>query len=274
MIDFPYAKINIGLSVNKKRKDGFHEIETILMPVDLCDALEIVENSTEAFKYTTSGIKIDSEIKGHLCYKAWGKIKSHFSINGVQLHLHKNIPIGAGLGGGSSDAAFTLKMLNQFFELKIPKNELKAIVAEIGNDCPFFIDGKASYAFDKGQLLEQIDLDLKAYQILIVYPHISISTKWAYESITPRKKALPLTELIRKPIEAWRDLIKNDFEQVVFQKYPEIEIIKSKLYEKGAVYASLSGSGSAVYGLFKKIPVIKNSFKDYFIWHGRIGFIH
>ncbi|MFC2100532.1 4-(cytidine 5'-diphospho)-2-C-methyl-D-erythritol kinase [Bacteroidota bacterium] len=270
MIFFPNAKINIGLFVKKKLPDGFHEIESIMIPVALCDLLEVVVNESDEFKLTTSGISIESEIEKNLCYKAWKIVNSRYEIPGVQMHLHKNIPVGAGLGGGSSDAAYTLKLLNHYFELKIGEEELMVMAGEIGNDCPFFISNKISFAYNKGQLLKPLELDLKLYHVVIVFPNMNISTRWAYQSIIPERKSESLFNLISLPIDQWKERIYNDFESVVFAEYPEIEKIKEVLYSQGAVYASLSGSGSVVYGIFNEFPVLKNDFEPYFTWQGRI----
>jgi len=273
MIVFPNAKINLGLFVKGILPGGFHEIESIMIPVGLCDILEVVVSESEAFKLTLSGTSIDSENEQNLCYKAWQILSSHTNIPGIQMHLHKNIPVGAGLGGGSSDAAFTLKLLNEYFKLEIPEHELISVASDLGNDCPFFIQNKPAFAYNKGQLIKPIEPDMDSKYIVIVFPNIHISTQWAYNSVQPEGKPESLIDLIALPIDQWKKRICNDFETIVFEKYPQIQKIKEELYSQGAIYASLSGSGSAVYGLFNQKPDLRKKFINYFYWQGplRIG---
>ena len=248
MILFPNAKINLGLHIKSKRADGYHDLETIFYSVNYCDILEILPSDQLAF--TSSGIDIPG--KSNLCLDAYNLLKNDFDIPAVQIHLHKIIPIGAGLGGGSSDAAFTLKGLNKLFGLQLNTEQLKTYAVQIGADCPFFIENKPMLATGIGEILESIELDLSAYHIAIVKPNIHVSTKEAYSLVTPNESLISLRDLIKSPVKEWQ--LQNDFEQSVFAKYPAIEDLKNSLYEQGAVYAAMSGSGSSVFGLFESRP--------------------
>ena len=252
MIVFPNAKINIGLNVVSKREDGYHNLETIFFPLKLADALEFVEaNET---KLTTSGIQIDGAPEQNLILKAYHLLHEDFNIPPVHFHLHKVIPFGAGLGGGSSDAAFTLKMLNDYFNLGLSSQKLEFYAAQIGADCPFFILNKPTFATGIGNKFHNIELNLSDYEIVILKPNISVSTIEAYKNVIPRNPKFRLTEIIKTPVDQWRNLIVNDFEKSVFQKYPQIGVLKSLLYDLGAGFASMSGSGSAVFGIFRHLP--------------------
>ena len=248
MILFPNAKINVGLRIKSKRADGYHELETIFYPVNYCDVLEILPSDEIAF--TSSGIDIPGD--GNLCLDAYHLLKQDFNIPAVHIHLHKIIPIGAGLGGGSSDAAFTLKGLNDIFDLQLSSEQLRIYAVQIGADCPFFIENKPMLATGIGEVLESIDLDLSAYHIAIVKPDIHVSTAEAYSGVTPKEPLCSLRDLIKSPIKEWQ--FQNDFEQSVFSKHPAIKELKNLLYKQGAVYAAMSGSGSSVYGLFESRP--------------------
>lgn len=249
MISFPNAKINIGLNIVEKRADGFHNIESIFYPVlDIYDVLEVVKSDELVFNST--GITIPGDEKNNLCLKAYYLIKKDFGISPVQIHLHKVIPIGAGLGGGSSDAAFMLKTLNQLFELQLSNEQLITYAKHLGSDCAFFIENKPVYAFNKGDEFEAIQLDLSAYELKIEYPEIHIGTAEAYSGVHPQKSTIDLKQAIKQPIDNWKEKIRNDFEKSIFQNHPKIEALKNKMYQNGAVYAAMTGSGSAVYGIF------------------------
>ena len=248
MILFPNAKINVGLHIKSKRADDYHELETIYYPISYCDILEILPSDELVF--TSSGIDIPGD--GNLCLDAYNLLKQDFNIPAVHIHLHKIIPVGAGLGGGSSDAAFTLKGLNRLFDLQLSSEQLKIYAVQIGADCPFFIESKIMLATGIGEVLEPIDLDLSAYHIAIVKPNIHVSTAEAYSGVTPKEPLYSLRDLIKFPVKQWQ--IQNDFEQSVFMKYPAIEDLKNSLYKQGAVYAAMSGSGSSVFGLFESRP--------------------
>uniref|UniRef100_UPI003216B805 4-(cytidine 5'-diphospho)-2-C-methyl-D-erythritol kinase n=1 Tax=uncultured Draconibacterium sp. TaxID=1573823 RepID=UPI003216B805 len=252
MITFPNAKINIGLNVVSKRPDGYHNLETIFYPVKLADALEMVESDKTEF--SSSGIEIDGKAENNLVFKAYQLLQKEYDLPPVKLHLHKVVPFGAGLGGGSADAAFTLKMLNSYFDLNISTEKLENYAAQIGADCPFFIQNKPTFASGIGDQFESVSLDLSAFEIVIVKPNVSVSTPEAYQNIIPASAGFNLKELKKLPVEDWKHVVKNDFEKSVFPNFPEIEKLKNKLYDLGAVYASMSGSGSAVFGIFRHLP--------------------
>ncbi|MGQ1784363.1 4-(cytidine 5'-diphospho)-2-C-methyl-D-erythritol kinase [Saccharicrinis sp. GN24d3] len=266
MICFPNAKINIGLYVTQKRPDGYHNIETLFYPTQLKDALEIIENKNgkEDFVWSYSGIDVDADPEDNLCVKALMLLKKDYEIPPVKMHLHKVIPFGAGLGGGSADAAFTLKALNQMFDLGIRERKLLEYSAELGADCAFFIYNTPHTATGIGDVLSPCNIDLKGYHLLLVKPDIHVSTPVAYRGITPRLPEIDFQDQLRLPVENWKGIIKNDFETAVFPNYPEIEDVKEKMYTKGAVYASMTGSGAAVFGLFKEEPDIE--FANCFSW--------
>jgi 4-diphosphocytidyl-2-C-methyl-D-erythritol kinase len=272
MILFPNAKINLGLRIKEKRQDGYHSIETILIPVALCDVLEFIEEGKRQTTLTLTGIELDTEIEDNLVIKAWKIMNRKFKIPAVSIHLHKVIPIGAGLGGGSADAAFMLKGLNEHFKCGCGIDELKVLAGELGSDCPFFITNTSSLGTGRGEKLEAIDIPIINYEILLVKPDIHIPTKEAYSGIVPMIPPESLKTLIQTPVEEWCNTIINDFETVVFNKYPVIRSIKNKLLELGAVYASMTGSGSAVYGIFKPgdIPIGLKEFSDYFTFRGTL----
>jgi 4-diphosphocytidyl-2-C-methyl-D-erythritol kinase len=252
MIVFPNAKINIGLNVVSKREDGYHNLETIFFPLKLADALEFVE--TDETKLTTSGIQIDGAPEQNLILKAYNLLRADFNLPPAHFHLHKVIPFGAGLGGGSSDAAFTLIMLNDYFNLGLSPQKLEFYASQIGADCPFFILNKPTFATGIGNKFHNIELDLTDYEIVILKPNIAVSTIEAYKNVIPRNPKFRLTEIIKTPVEEWKNLIVNDFEKSVFRKYPQIAELKQLLYDFGAGYASMSGSGSAVFGIFHHLP--------------------
>lgn len=253
MISFPNAKINIGLNVVSKRDDGYHNLETIFYPVKMADALELADS--DKIQFTASGIEIDGKPENNLVLKAYKILRTNYKLPPVKLHLHKVIPFGAGLGGGSSDAAFTLKMLNDYFNLKISSEKLQFYASKIGADCPFFIENKPVFASGIGDQFQPVNLDLSEYEILIVKPDISVSTPDAYRNVIPQKPTFNLKDIGKLPIEEWKNIIKNDFEKSVFQNYPEIENLKQTLYKMGALYASMSGSGSAVFGVFRHLSI-------------------
>lgn len=266
MVLFPNCKINLGLNIIRKRSDGFHDLETVFYPIKLYDALEVIP-SKENILYTQTGIPINFKVGGNLCLKAHELLKKDFpQIASVKMHLHKAIPIGGGLGGGSSDAAFTLKLLDQEFNLGLTADKLFDYSLQLGSDCPFFIINKPCFASGRGELLETIQLDLSVWKFVIVNPQIQINTSRAFSQITPALPAKPVKEIIQQPPGTWKTDLKNDFEDVVFKQHVEIKIIKEELYKAGAVYSSLSGSGSSVYGIFSKEQKMKLNFPPgYFV---------
>lgn len=266
MVIFPNAKINIGLTITEKRPDGFHNIETCFYPVQWNDVLEIV--SSKKMEINITGINIPGDPKENLVYKAYELLKKDFDLPPVKMHLHKVVPIGAGLGGGSADAAFAVKALAEMFNLIFEPDLLKIYTSKLGSDCSFFIDNQPSMAYGKGDELEPIDLNLSEKFIFIVYPNIHVPTKEAYAGIKPGHSPYNLQQSLQNnSISEWKEIIRNDFEGSVFIKYPEIRNIKEKLYELGALYAAMSGSGSAVFGIFDEYLPVKEHFKEgYIIW--------
>lgn len=260
MISFPNSKINLGLSVLEKRSDGFHNIESVFYPIFYQDALEIIE-SREAipFKISSSGLEVAGPQEENLIWKAWKKLSEIRELPNLRVHLHKNIPMGAGLGGGSADASFFLKGMNEYFELGLKQTELISIASKIGSDCAFFIENKALFACGKGDELSPVSVDLNSYFIAIVHPNIHSNTAIAYKELDPhRKKSGDLKKIVETiPVSEWKNCLFNHFEDSVFRRIPQAKEIKDALYKNGAIYASLSGSGSAVYGIFDKEPVLK-----------------
>ncbi|MBL7931382.1 MAG: 4-(cytidine 5'-diphospho)-2-C-methyl-D-erythritol kinase [Bacteroidia bacterium] len=260
MVVFPNCKINLGLHVVEKRQDGFHNIETVFYPVKWCDALEVIENtsSTEQFKFSQSGLSIDVVPEQNILYKTWKLVSEVAKFPNIQVHLHKNIPMGAGLGGGSANAAFFINLLDSKFNLQLPDSKKFFIASQLGSDCSFFINNKPVFASGKGDEFQTISCDLSSYYILVVMPPVHSNTREAYDGLTPVKPQKDLKDLVeRLPVKDWKGLIKNDFELSIFKKYPSVKTLKESLYENGAVYASMSGSGSAVYGIFENNPEIR-----------------
>lgn len=249
MITFPNAKINIGLNITEKRSDGYHNLETIFYPIDLCDSLEFVQNDETQFNCT--GLKIEGEPENNLILKAYKLLKEEFDLPNIDIHLHKSIPMGAGLGGGSADAAFMLKMLNNEFKLGLSSQELEQKATKLGADCAFFIENKPTLAKGIGNIFEPTTINLSGYHIVLIKPEVHVSTAEAYGGCKPQRWTTPLEVAIKRPITEWNDCIFNDFEQTVFIAHPELSEIKDMLYAKGAVYAAMSGSGSTIYGLFE-----------------------
>ena len=270
MISFPNAKINLGLNIIGRRPDGFHNIETIFYPVQWCDVLEIIteQSSKSVIQFKNTGTKIFSKEHQNLCLKAYDLLAGKSEFLSVKMHLHKIIPIGAGLGGGSSDAAFTLSLLNKLFNLKLNDGQMEKYASQLGSDCAFFIQNKPVFASGKGDQFEEIKLDLKNYFIIIVKPKVRVSTTEAYSNIVPSKPAASLKELIKLPVTKWKENIRNDFEKSIFEKFAIIKNIKTKLYKYGAVYASMSGSGSSVYGIFTEEKNLNHSFRNCTVWNG------
>jgi 4-diphosphocytidyl-2-C-methyl-D-erythritol kinase len=251
MIRFPHAKINLGLAVIDKRPDGFHNLETIFYPIPLKEVLEIVPSSE--FSFIQSGLKIKGTAGENLVVRAYNLLKSEFSaVESVDIILHKAIPMGAGLGGGSSDAAETLLALDKMFNLKISPVRLNSLALQLGSDCPFFLQSKPVFASGRGENLKPVSIDLSSYTLLLVHPGQKIDTAWAYSKVIPGKQALDLMEIIQKPVDTWKTLLKNDFETPVFNSHPQLRMIKEKLYDSGAIYASMTGSGSTIFGIFHK----------------------
>ncbi|MEZ5047335.1 MAG: 4-(cytidine 5'-diphospho)-2-C-methyl-D-erythritol kinase [Chitinophagaceae bacterium] len=264
MIQFPNAKINLGLSVVKKREDGFHDLETIFYPIALFDCLEfIVSNKTSFALYSDEETLINTE--ENTVWKAYDLLqKKHPTIPALNIQLLKKIPSGAGLGGGSADGSFMLMMLNKYFQLKIPKEKLLEYALSLGSDCPFFIYNTPCFATGQGEKLSPISLDLSAYTLIIVKPKIHISTAWAFSQLSAQKPSNSILEVIQKPIVSWRDILINDFQSPIENHYPQLKEIRQKLYSLDALYASMSGSGSSYYAFFDKKNFCKHDISKVF----------
>lgn len=262
MIVFPCAKINLGLNIVSKREDGYHNLETVFYPIPLYDALEI-KYMDEKFPSDTAcdlkvtGNAVDCDEQKNLVVKAYHILAADYQLPRIHTHLYKHIPSQAGLGGGSSDAAFMIRLLDERFRLNIGNPEMERYAARLGADCAFFIEAEPAYAEGIGDVLmpaDGPDGNLQGYYLCVVKPDVAVSTKEAYSAITPKKPAKSCRDIVRQPIETWKEELVNDFEEPIFKMHPELEAIKQKLYDQGAAYASMSGSGSALYGIFKEEP--------------------
>jgi 4-diphosphocytidyl-2-C-methyl-D-erythritol kinase len=271
VIVFPNSKINLGLNILRKRSDGYHDLETVFYPIPLTDILEIIENKhpedSPRMPFTISGFSIPEVPASNICAKAYKLLKKDFpKLPFIQMHLHKTVPLGAGLGGGSADASFALKVLNELFHLNLTDDQLMKYSFELGSDCPFFILNKPCFATGRGEILEKIAIDLSAYKFVIVNPGIHIHTGDTFAKLKPALPGKSIREIIAQPIKTWKKELRNDFEKIVFEQYHEIADIKAALYAAGAIYASMSGSGSTVYGIFPKDQKLSLSFsKNYFV---------
>jgi 4-diphosphocytidyl-2-C-methyl-D-erythritol kinase len=272
MVVFPNAKINIGLRITGKRSDGYHDIETIFYPVKLSDAMEFVVPdeviSKDILKVT--GIDIGSDTDNNLVIKALLGLRRSYTFPFLKIHLHKVIPAGAGLGGGSSDAACLLNVINRHFSLNINKSGLKALALEMGSDCPFFIDGITTLGSGRGEILAPVKMVLSGYYLVILNPGVQINTGEAYKNCHPDVPFSSLKEYIERPVIEWKNLILNDFEDFAFKKHPVIGEIKEELYRSGALFSLMSGSGSSVYGIFRKKPELAEKLRNFVIWEGVI----
>ncbi|QIL77188.1 4-(cytidine 5'-diphospho)-2-C-methyl-D-erythritol kinase [Hymenobacter sp. HDW8] len=268
MLVFPNAKLNLGLYITGLRPDGFRNLESVFVPLPWSDALEVLPADSDSLSLT--GIPIPGEPSTNLCWRAYELLRIDFNLPSVQMHLHKIVPIGAGLGGGSADAAFALRALNELFELKQSPETLENYARRLGSDCAFFIQNKAVFAHEKGDVFAPIDLNLTGVACKVIYPNLHISTGEAYSRVTPRTPRHDLRASLAQPIETWRDTVSNDFEEALTPHYPVLGELKAALYAAGAAYASLSGSGSAVYGLFpgREMPPNVPVAADYLVWSG------
>ena len=273
MIFFPNCKVNIGLDVLRRRADGFHDIETLMLPVTgLCDILEIVPTGGSGADFSQSGIAVDCPPEKNLCVRAYGLMRDRYGIGGVRIHLHKIVPFGAGLGGGSADAAFVIKGLDKVFSLGLDDKTMEGLAAELGSDTAFFIRNTPQMAAGRGEILTPYPIDLGGKHIVIVKPNIFVSTAEAYSKIMPLVPELPLGERLAADISTWGNTVANDFESVVFPQYRLLAEIKETLYKEGAIYASMSGSGSAVYGIFEDLrDGLHERFKGMFVYEQMLG---
>lgn len=276
MIVFPNCKINLGLHICNKRPDGYHNLETIFYPVPWLDVVEVIKKdilsgeevspSTPKIKlpgidFSQTGIQLPGSPQENIIIKAYLLLKKDFpDLPSLQIHLRKNIPTGGGLGGGSADGAFTLQLLNHQFQLQLSTPQLLAYALQLGSDCPFFIKNKPCYATGRGEILEEIEVNLSSYQMVIINPAIHVSTADAFSTINLTGTNNSLIEIIKKPVSVWKDKLVNDFEQPVFNLHPYLKKIKETLYQHNALYAAMSGSGSTIYGIFEKAE------PDYLKW--------
>jgi 4-diphosphocytidyl-2-C-methyl-D-erythritol kinase len=257
MVLFPNCKINLGLNIIRKREDGYHDLETVFYPIGLKDALEGIKSGVSSLEpgvlFSSSGLRVAGEMVDNLCVKAWHLLKQDFpDLPGMQMHLHKIIPMGAGLGGGSSDGAFALRLINDVCALNLSQEQLIKYALQLGSDCPFFILNKPCFATGRGEKMQPVELDLSQYHFVLVNPDIHVSTAQAFSKITPQIPSRSISEIIQLPVSEWKNCLVNDFEKTVSELYPAIAAIKQELYQQGAVYASMTGSGSTVFGLFNK----------------------
>ena len=270
MITFSNCKINLGLHILNKRDDGFHNLETVFYSIPLNDCLELIPGKNDAINqvnFHSFGLSIDGDSNHNLIVKAYHLLAKDFELKPIDFYLLKNIPMGAGLGGGSSNAAFALKMLNEHFKLNISIQKLKEYASILGSDCAYFIENTPCFAKGRGEVIEPIDLSLNGYFFVLIKPNIHVSTAEAFSNVYKRgEQQTSLKDLIKNPVENWKNLIENDFEKSVFLNYPEIKKLKEKLYKNGAIYASMSGSGSSVFGLFKENIDLKKQFEGNFYY--------
>jgi 4-diphosphocytidyl-2-C-methyl-D-erythritol kinase len=264
MVVFPHCKINLGLHVISKREDGYHTIETCFYPVPWTDILEIIP--AEEFSFRSSGLTIPGKEEDNLCIKAYQLLQTQFDLAPVKIHLHKVLATGAGLGGGSSDAAFTLRLLNSVFNLNLNVQQLRDYASLLGSDCPFFIEDKPMLGSGRGEQLSDLSLSLKGLYLVIVKPDIHVSTAEAYAGVKPQAPQQALANILAQPVIEWKYLLVNDFEKSVFAKYPAIEAIKNAMYDQGAIYASMSGSGASVFGVFQSQTERSNQFDGMQYW--------
>lgn len=254
MIVFPNCKINIGLFVTEKRADGYHNIESLFIPVGWCDVLEVNHADHSSIRLNVSGAQISDDPENNIVVKAYRLMHREFGIPGVNVHLWKRLPMGAGLGGGSADGAFMLKALNSIFELDINESRLESLAAQLGSDCPFFIRNRIRYVSGRGEQMQDMDMDLSELYVMIIHPGIHVGTAEAYRLLTPGKSMFDLRKLSATPKEEWKNRVVNDFEKPVAAIHPVIRDIGNAMLNAGAFFSSMSGSGSAVYGLFSEKP--------------------
>ncbi|MBE0654821.1 MAG: 4-(cytidine 5'-diphospho)-2-C-methyl-D-erythritol kinase [Bacteroidales bacterium] len=266
MIGFPNAKINIGLKITGKFPDGYHEIKSLMIPTGFYDILEILPSRQDELSIT--GLKIPGHPDENILWKVLITLRENYSVPPLKIHLHKLIPTGAGLGGGSADASFFLKMLNELFRLGMGVEKLEKIVSAIGSDCPFFIRNQPALITGKGEKIRLFPFAKNNMHLVILYPGFPISTAQAYAGVNINPETTPLEELLKMEISRWKEKIENDFEKNLFPVYPELPSLKTDLYRSGAVYASMSGSGSAVYGIFMDKPVLPDKLRRAVVFEG------
>lgn len=272
MVVFPNAKINIGLNITDRRKDGYHSILSVFYPIGLCDVLEFVEAGNNLDDILTiSGLPIQGTADQNLCVKALKLVREVYPIPPLRLHLHKVIPMGAGLGGGSADGSFFLKALNTHYKIGLSINMLKELALELGSDCPFFIENKPAAVSGRGEVMKNIEVDLKGKFIVVIFSDAHISTLKAYQNIISNIPETSPQEVVEgREIAKWKKYLSNDFEPYAFRVYPSLSDHKKALYEAGAEFASMTGSGSAVYGIFEAPPLDLSALKNLKFWIGEL----
>ncbi|MFO7615912.1 MAG: 4-(cytidine 5'-diphospho)-2-C-methyl-D-erythritol kinase [Bacteroidales bacterium] len=273
MLTFPCAKINIGLNITGKRDDGFHSLETFFYPVGLCDVLEVVpdpDGGNGRAVMNLTGIELDGDPASNLVVRAYRLLSALFDLPSVEIHLHKVIPPGGGLGGGSSDGASMLLLLNRLFDLDLTRDRLRGLAQELGSDCPFFIDPVPSVATGRGEILKPFALDIRGLYVWLFHPGAGISTTEAYRNIRPAPWPVGLADALLRPQAEWPGQIRNDFEPFAFSRIPLIREIREACYQAGALYSSMTGSGSAVYALFTDRRAVPESILPYLIWEGSL----
>jgi 4-diphosphocytidyl-2-C-methyl-D-erythritol kinase len=266
MVSFPPCKINLGLHVTTKRTDGYHDIETCFYPVPWTDILEVIPSQT--FQFTSSGQPVGGSLRDNLCVRAYEVLKKDFNLSPVKIHLHKVLPMGAGLGGGSSNAAHTLRLLNRVLNLALDNTTLEQHALKLGSDCPFFIQDKPKLGFGRGEILQETQVSLAGKFIVLINPGIHVSTQMAYAGVVPSEPAKHIHEILSNNLTTWKRELKNDFEETVFKMHPVLEQIKQELYRQGAQYASMSGSGSTLFGIFNQPIDLKGQFPQQLCWSG------
>lgn len=267
MVSFPPCKINLGLNILRKRQDGYHDIDTCFYPIPFTDILEVIES--DELTFSASGLVIPGDAANNLCLKAYHLLAKEHNLPPVKIHLHKIVPTGAGLGGGSSDGAHALRTINLLFDLRLTDTELAALAARLGSDCPFFIYDKPMTGKGRGEILAPATVSLKGYHLVLLNPGVHVSTADAFGGVVPRVPARPMDEILELPVPAWRGQLENDFEESIFRKYPVIGKLRDKLYSAGAVYSAMSGSGSSVFGIFDS-PVASEGLHSQLIWQGSL----
>ena len=270
MIYFSPAKINLGLQILARREDGFHNLRSVMVPIGLCDILEINQQSGNdaPLLFSRSGLPLEDDPERNLCVRAWKLMAAERHLPGVAIHLHKQIPVGAGLGGGSSNASTVLKALNSLPGTPVPEKRMEDLAARLGSDCPFFLHDVPMLMEGRGEILNRVELSLKGHYLVVLFPGIHISTAEAYAAVTPSVPPIHLKELIALPVSQWKHSVVNDFEKSAFALHPLLQELKEALYRAGALYASMSGSGSSLYGIFGTPPELPGDLRDLVIWNG------
>jgi 4-diphosphocytidyl-2-C-methyl-D-erythritol kinase len=272
MIYFSPAKINLGLQILERREDGFHNLRSLMYPIPICDIIEIHQRPGQdtPIRFSQSGISLAESLELNLCMKAWKLMAAELTLPPVAVHLHKQIPAGAGLGGGSSNASTILTGLNTLAKSPASHENLSEMAGQLGSDCPFFLQNNPMMMEGRGEILSRINITLNSFYLVLLFPEIHISTAEAYAAVSPHMPDIHLRQLIKAPVNQWRGNVLNDFEKSAFEKYPRLKSLKHSLYKAGALYASMSGSGSSLYGIFEKQALLPEEIRKYVIWEGML----